>query len=57
MAKRSLCALCAVTATALTPTEIIATVEGPARWAVAAAPLVAAGAAARASGSAFPTRW
>ena len=38
MAKRSLYALCAVTATALAPTEIIA-VEGPARWAVAAAPL------------------
>ena len=46
MAKRSLCALCAVTATALAPTEIIAAVEGPSRWAVAAAPLVAAGAAA-----------
>ena len=46
MAKRSLCALCAVTATALAPTEIITAVEGPSRWAVAAAPLVAAGAAA-----------
>ena len=45
MVKRSLYALCAVTATALAPTEIIA-VEGPSRWAVAAAPLVAAGAAA-----------
>ena len=47
MAKRSLYALCALTTTtALAPTELIATVEGPSRWAVAAAPLVAAGAAA-----------
>ena len=46
MAKRSLYALCVVTTTALAPTEMIAVVEGPSRWAVAAAPLVAAGAAA-----------